>query len=64
MLDYIRGTTTSTGLKVSAKLLNGVFTIGKKVADAVWKSLKIEHHPVCPKWNYTIYPRPQAAGFT
>ena len=64
MLGYIRGTTTSTGLKVSAKLLNGVFTVGKKVADAVWKTLKIEHHSVCPKWNYTIYPRPQAAEFT
>ena len=64
LLGYIRGTTTSTGLKVSAKLLNGVFTVGKKVADAVWKSLKIEHHSVCPKWNYTIYPRSRATGFT
>jgi hypothetical protein len=64
MLGYIRDTTTSTGLKVSAKLLTGVFAVGKKVADAVWKSLKIEHHTVCPKWNYTIYPRSQAAGFT
>jgi Rhodopirellula transposase DDE domain len=64
MLGYIRDTTTSTGLKVSAKLLIGVFAVGKKVADAVWKSLKIEHHTVCPKWNYTIYPRSQAAGFT
>lgn len=64
MLGYIRDTTTSTGLKVSAKMLNGVFAVGKKVADAVWKSLKIEHHTVCPQWNYTIYPRTEAAGFT
>jgi hypothetical protein len=64
MLGYIRDTTTNTGLKVSAKLLTGVFAVGKKVADAVWKSLKIEHHTICPKWNYTIYPRSQAEGFT
>lgn len=64
MLGYMRETTTSTGLKVSAKLLTDVFAVGKKVADAVWESLKIEHHTVCPKWNYTIYPRPPAAGFT
>lgn len=64
MLGYIRHTTTSTGLKVSAKLLTGVFAVGKKVADAVWESLKIEHHAVCPKWNYTIYPRSPETGFT
>ena len=64
MLGYIRDTTTSTGLKVGAKLLTGVFAVGKKVTDAVWKSVKIEHHAVCPKWNYTIHPRSQAAGFT
>ena len=64
MLGYIRGATTSTGLKVSAKVLNGVFAVGKKVADAVWKSLKIEHHTVCPKWNDTIYPRTEAVGVT
>jgi hypothetical protein len=64
MLGYIRATTTSTGLTVRAKLLTGVFAVGKKVADAVWRSLKIEHHMVCPQWNYTIYPRQRATGFT
>ena len=64
MLGYIRDTTTSTGLKVSAQLLTGAFAVGKKVADVVMKTLKIEHHTVCPKWNYTIHPRPKATGFT
>jgi hypothetical protein len=64
MLGYMRDTTTSTGLKVSAKLLTGVFAVGKKVTDAVMNTLKIEHHTVCPKWNYTIYPRTEVAGFT
>jgi hypothetical protein len=57
MLNLIRGTTTRTGLKVSAHLLEGVFETGKKVTDAVMKTLKITHHTTCPRWNYTIHPR-------
>ena len=64
MLGYMRGTTTKTGLKVSAQLLEGVFQVGKRVAKTVMKSLKLEHHAVCPQWNYTIHPRVAAAGFT
>jgi hypothetical protein len=57
MLHLIRGTTTRTGLKVSAHLLEGVFETGKKVTDAVMKTLKITHPTTCPRWNYTIHPR-------
>ena len=64
MLGYIRDTTTTTGLKVSAKLLEGIFEAGKRVADEVMKSLNIEHHPICGQWNYTIHPRSQAAEAT
>jgi Rhodopirellula transposase DDE domain len=64
LLGYIRGTTTRTGLKVSARLLAGVYQVGKRVADTVMKSLNIEHHAVCPQWNYTIRPRLASTGFT
>ncbi len=64
MLGYLRGTTTKTGLKVSAQLLGGVFQVGKRVAKTVMKSLKLEHHTVCPQWNYTIHPRLADSGFT
>jgi Rhodopirellula transposase DDE domain len=64
LLGYIRGTTTRTGLKVTARLLAGVYQVGKRVADAVMKSLKIEHHAVCPRWNYTIRPRLASTGST
>lgn len=57
MLQLIRGTTTRTGLKVSAHLLEGVFETGKKVTDAVMKTLNITRHTTCPRWNYTIHPR-------
>ena len=57
MLSLIRGTRTRTGLTVSAHLLEGVFETGKKVTDAVMKTLHMTRHTSCPQWNYTIRPR-------
>lgn len=56
MLGLIRGTTTQSGLKVLAHTLEGVFEKGKKVTDAVMKTLNMTHHETCPQWNYTIHP--------
>ena len=61
MLGLIRGTTTQTGLQVSAHLLGGLFETGKKVSDAAMKRLKMTRHAVCPRWNYTIRPRLEQA---
>jgi hypothetical protein len=55
--SLIHGTTTQTGLRVSAHLLEGLFTTGKKVSDAVMKTLNMTRHAICPRWNYTIRPR-------
>ena len=30
---------------------------GVKVSDAEMRELDIEHHDICPRWNYTIRPR-------
>jgi hypothetical protein len=57
MLGYLRDTTTTTGLQVTARLLAGVYQTGIKVTDAVMKTLYVEHHAICPSWNYTIRPR-------
>jgi hypothetical protein len=57
MLGLIRSTTTQTGLKVSAHLLDGIFEKGKKVSEAVTKTLNITRHAICPQWNYTMHPR-------
>lgn len=57
MLGSIRGTTTSTGLEVQAFLHTGVYETGRSVADAEMKRLNLEHHAICPNWNYTIRPR-------
>jgi hypothetical protein len=57
MLNYIRGTTTQTGLTVRAALLNGTFEKGQKVSDDQMRQLNIEHQSACSQWNYTIQPR-------
>ena len=56
MLGYLRDTTTTTGLQVTAQWLDGLYQTGKKVADAVMKALNVEPHAVCPHWNYTSRP--------
>jgi hypothetical protein len=63
-VPFIGSTTTKTGLKVTANLLDGVFKTGRRVAKSVMKALNIETHTVCPKWNYTIRPHAQAAAPT
>lgn len=57
LLAYLRGTQTTTGLAVEAFLHEGVYTTGDSVSDAEMKTLNLEHHAVCPNWNYTIRPR-------
>jgi hypothetical protein len=57
MLACIRGTTTKTGLQVSAFLHEKVYERGIKVTDEVMESLCLTRHATCPNWNYTIQPR-------
>jgi hypothetical protein len=57
MLGYLRNTTTTMGLRVTARILAGVYQTGKRVADDVMNTLQVEHHAVCPPWNDAIHPR-------
>ena len=57
MLGYIRDTKTQTGLTVQAYLVTQSYETGVKVPDAEMTALNIKYHEVCPRWNYTIYPR-------
>lgn len=57
MLSYLRGTTTATGLTVSAALHAGVYQTGERVSEAELAALNLERHAVCPTWNYTLRPR-------
>jgi len=57
MLGYIRDTTTETGLKVKASLLDREYEKNIKVSDEEMGALSIVRRRVCPNWNYQIKPR-------
>jgi hypothetical protein len=57
MLAYIRGTTTETGLRVRAFLLDRVYQRGIKVSNKEMKDLNLQRRAICPNWNYVIKPR-------
>jgi len=57
LLGFVRGTTTRTGLRVTAEWWERTYAKGQKVSDAEMADLWIEHHGSCPRWNYTIEPQ-------
>ena len=57
MLAYIRGTTTTKGLTVTAYLDEGIYRKGQKVTREDMTKVNVKPHPVCPSLNYTISPR-------
>jgi hypothetical protein len=60
IIDLIGSTTTSTGLKIYARLDPGHYETGIKVTTAQLAAVNIardEFHPH-PDWNYTIHPTP------
>jgi hypothetical protein len=57
MLAFMRGTTTTTGLKVEAQLDRGVYRKGRKVTEQQLKELELSTHDECPRWNYSLAPR-------
>jgi hypothetical protein len=57
MLGWIRGTTTETGLEVTADLDQRSYPKQVKVPAEVMQRLDLQRHETCPRWNYTISPR-------
>jgi len=57
ILAYILGTTTTTGLKVTAHLDEGTYRKGLTVSRQDTDSLKLRKHDICSALNYTISPR-------
>lgn len=62
ILAYIRGTTTATGLTVTARLDEGTYEKGQQVLKEELDRLSLTTHITCPSWNYTLTPRPRAAS--
>jgi transposase len=57
MLAYIRGTTTTTGLTVSAHLDEAAYEKAQQISKADMDQLGLVDHATCPAWNYTLRPR-------
>ena len=58
MLNYIRSTTTTTGLTVKAFLVGQAFHNGRKVSKEQRQTIQLTRRPICPTWNYMIEPTP------
>ncbi len=56
IIDLIGATTTSTGLKVYARLDPGHYEKGIKVTDQELAAVNIARDQFHPDWNYTIHP--------
>ncbi|MGH7592404.1 MAG: ISAzo13 family transposase, partial [Gemmatimonadales bacterium] len=54
MLNFIRTTTTSTGLAVNAYLIPQEYPAGIKISDAEMRRLNLQAHPTFGRWNYTL----------
>jgi len=56
ILNYIRTTKTSTGLRVRSHLVQQQYEKGIKITDEQMKEICITKDGSLPKWNYTICP--------
>jgi hypothetical protein len=56
IINLIRATKTSKGLKVYARLDRKKYKKGIKISDKQMEELNIEKHSFHPDWNYTILP--------
>ena len=56
VVNLIANTTTTTGLKIRAKLDPGSYPLDIEVPEAAMKDLRIKRHAFHGDWNYTIRP--------
>jgi len=57
VLNYIRTTKTTMGLRVKAHLVRRKYATGQTASDEDMQDLALTQHQECPAWNYTIEPR-------
>lgn len=56
VINLISATTTSTGLKIYARLDENTYPTKLKVTDAELAAVNIERHEFHGDWNYTVHP--------
>ena len=57
IMNYIRTTSTASGLHVRARLVKKAYKKGIKISDTQFSQLSMQRHTTLPKWNYTLLPR-------
>jgi hypothetical protein len=56
VLNFIKTTTTSSGLRVQSTLVDRTYNTGVRITDRQMAGLSIKYARTLPKWNYTIQP--------
>ena len=62
MLNFIRHTTTGTGLRCRALLDTANYPTTVTITEEQKQEIRITRSKVLPQWNYTIYPQPKRPG--
>ena len=54
VVNTIKSTTTSKGLKGMSVLDENIYEKGRKVSKKIFEALNVVKDDFCPDWNYTI----------
>ncbi len=62
ILNYIRTTTTETGLRVRSVLVERDYPTGVKISKQQMATLNLVRNTILPNWNYDLKPREPPAA--
>jgi hypothetical protein len=57
VVELMRKTSTTTGLRATVNVLRGMYEIGRKVAKGFKKTMTLVFDDLLPKWNYRAVPQ-------
>jgi hypothetical protein len=63
MLNFIRNTTTATGLRCRVVLDTNHYPTKVQITTEQKQAIRITKHRVLPQWNYTILPQPKRPSY-
>ena len=56
VVNYIRTTKNSSGLRVKARLIQRNYETGERIPQKHMQQLTLTRHMTLPNWNYTLAP--------
>lgn len=63
ILKHLRTTSTKTGLRVTARLVQKQYKKGIKITDAQMRELGLVKSETLPQWNYSLAPNEMGSNF-